>query len=240
MKKSVFLSIGLAFMAITYTAAQDLDEILKNHYKAVGQEKLVKYKSMQASGKAMVQGMEMPIKIASKRPDKIRIVVEVQGSEIVSAYDGETTWSINPMTGSADPVEVTGPEADGLIESADMDGQLWNYKEKGHQMELEGSEEWEGTEVYVLKLTKKNGNIDHYYLDVDSYLIVRVKSITIMNGSEVESGVLLSNYQEVEGTLIPFSTEQIYGGQTTMTLLLEEISYDVELEDAIFSKPAGN
>ena len=89
-------------------------------------------------------------------------------------------------------------------------------------------------------MTKKKGNIDYYYLDAESLLIVRIKSVMTMNGSEVETGVLLSNYQEVDGTVMPFTTEQKYGGQTSMTIMLEEVKFDVELEDASFSKPAGN
>jgi outer membrane lipoprotein-sorting protein len=142
--------------------------------------------------------------------------------------------------GSAAAVEMTGPEADGIIETSDMDGQLWNYKEKGHQLELDGIEEIEGTEAYVLKLTKKNGNIDYYYLDKDSYLIVKLKTKTIVNGSEMEVEALMSNYQDVDGYLAPFTLEQKMAGQSIFTMMLEEVKFNVEIDDAIFSKPSGN
>jgi len=61
-----------------------------------------------------------------------------------------------------------------------------------------------------------------------------------MNGSEIETEVLLSNYQEVEGCILPFTTEQRYSGQTAMTIMMDEMKFDVEVDDAIFSKPAGN
>ena len=35
---------------------------------------------------------------------------------------------INPMMGGSTAVEVTGAEAVGILEAADIDGQLWNYK----------------------------------------------------------------------------------------------------------------
>ena len=229
----------MAFMAISFICAQDLDEILDNHFETIGQKHLLNVKSLQATGKAVQMGMEFPFTMMTKRPDKLKLIIEVQGSEIIQAYDGETVWAINPMTGSADPLDVTGPEADGLIESSDIDGQLWKYKEKGHQLELEGTEEVEGTEAFVLKLTKKNENIDYYYLDQESYLILKIKSKTIMNGSEVEAESLLSNYQEVEGYLMPFTNEQRYGGQTALTIMMDEVKINVELDDTIFSKPAG-
>lgn len=239
MRKSIFLSFLMTFMAISFICAQDLDEILDNHFETIGQKHLLNVKSMQATGKAAQMGMEFPFTMMTKRPDKLKLIIEVQGSEIIQAYDGETVWAINPMTGSADPLDVTGPEADGLIESSDMDGQLWKYKEKGHQLELEGTEEVEGTEAFVLKLTKKNENIDYYYMDQESYLILKIKSKTIMNDSEVEAEALFSNYQEVEGYIMPFTIEQRYAGQTAMTIMMDEVKINMELDDTIFSKPAG-
>ena len=193
MRISIFLSFAMAFMAISVINAQELDEILDNHFETIGQENLLDVTCIQATGKALQMGMEFPFTMINKRPGKLKVTVEVQGFEIIQAYDGETVWTINPMTGSTDPLDVTGPEADGLKESSDMDGQLWKYKEKGHQLELEGTEEVDGTEAFVLKLTKKNGNIDYYYLEQESYLIFKMKSKTIMNGSEVETEVLLIN-----------------------------------------------
>ena len=237
MKKSIFTSLFVAFAVISFTTAQDLDEILDNHFETIGQKNLKNVKTIQATGKAVMMGMESPFKMISKRPNKIQVTVEFQGAKIIQAYDGETAWMINPMMGSADPIDVTGPEADGLIESGDMDGQLWKYKEKGHQLELEGTEEVDGAEAYVLKLTKKNGNIDHYYLETESYLILKIKSKTMMNGSETEAEALLSNYQEVDGYVMAFTIEQIYGGQSAMTIMMDKVETNVDVDDSIFSKP---
>jgi len=240
MKKSIFLTLIMALLAISLTSAQDLDEILDNYFETIGQESLAKVKTIKATGKAVIMGMDAPFKMISKRPDKIRITIDFQGAEIVQAYDGETAWMINPMNGSPEAIDMTGPEADGLIESGDMDGQLWNWEEKGHQLELEGTEEVDGTEAFVLKLTKKNGNMDYYYIDAEGYLVIKIKSITLMNGPEMEAETLLSNYQDVGGYITPYTIEQRVGGQTAMNLMLDEVTYDVEVDDAIFSKPGSN
>jgi outer membrane lipoprotein-sorting protein len=240
MKKNIFISLIVAFVAISVSSAQDLDKILDKHFETIGQKKLLKIKTIQATGKAVMMGNDSPFKMISKRPNLIQVTVEFQGAKIIQAYDGETAWMVNPMMGSADPMDVTGPEADGLIESGDLDGQLWNYKEKGHQLELEGTEEVDGSEAYVLKLTKKNGNIDYYYLETESYLILKIKSKTIMNGSETEAEALLSNYQDVDGHIMAFTIEQKYGGQTAMTIMMDKVETNVEVDDSIFSKPAGN
>jgi outer membrane lipoprotein-sorting protein len=236
MKKRISFTILMALLAIVTARAQDLQELLDKYFETIGQENLLELKSIHASGKAMQMGMEFPFEMINKRPDKLKMIIEVQGSQIIQAYDGETVWAINPMSGSSEPIDVTGPEADGLIESADMDGQLWKWKEKGHQLVLDGTEEVDDMEMYVLKLTKKNGNIDYYYLDPDSYLIPKVKSVIMAQGSEVEVDILLSNYQDVNGYIMPFTTEQSMNGQTVITIMIEEVEVDKEFDDAIFSK----
>ncbi len=236
MKKRIIISISFALLAIVTCSAQDLQEILDNHFETIGQEKILAKESVYAKGKIMQMGMELPFEMITKRPDKLKITIDVQGSKIIQAYDGETVWAVNPLSGSSDPIDVTGPEAAGLIESADMDGQLWNWEEKGHKLELEGTEEIEGVEVYVLKLSKKNGNIDYIYMDPDSYLITNMKSRIIMQGSEIESESIMSNYQEISGFIMPFNIEQRANGQTLMTMMIEEVKVDEDYDDSIFSK----
>lgn len=236
MKQRIFITILMAVFAIATSSAQNLQELLDNYFETIGQENLLKVKSMHATGKAMQMGMELPFEMMNKRPDKVKMIFEVQGSKIIQAYDGVTAWAINPMSGSSEPVDVTGPQAESLIENADMDGQLWNWKEKGHQLVLEGTENVDDTEMYVLKLTKKNGNIDYYYLDPDSYLVPKLVSKVVMQGSEMEVEVLLSNYQEVNGYIMPFTIEQRMDGQTMITFMIEEVELDKEFEDAVFSK----
>jgi len=236
MKRKLIVSMLMAVFAIGTISSQDLQEILDNHFETIGQEKLLEAKTVYAKGKIMQMGMELPFEMISKRPNKIKMIIEIQGSKIIQAFDGETVWAVNPLSGSSDPIDVTGPEADGIKENADLDGQLWNWEEKGHQLTYEGTEEIEGVELFVLKLAKKNGNIDYYYIDPDSYLITNTKSKITMQGQEIESEAFLSNYQEIDGHIMPFTTEQRVNGQTMITLVIEEVQVDNEYDDSIFSK----
>ena len=237
MKKTIFLTVITAVLAISFAAAQDVDKILDAHFKAIGQKNLLKTNTLKATGKAMIMGMESPFTMYSKRPDKIRVVVEFQGSQIIQGYDGETAWMINPMMGSSSAVEISGPEADGIIESADKDGLLWKYKEKGHQVELEGTEEVNGRQAYVLKMTKKNGNIARYYIDKENYLMPRMTTQTEMNGMPVDVDVQISDYREVGGFKMPFNTDQRIGGQSMTNFIIGNVEINMDLEDSLFSKP---
>lgn len=232
---------ALLAMAVMFTAqAQDLDKILENHFKAVGQKNLQKIKTIKTTGTAEMMGMQVPLTMQAKRPGMVRTEVEVQGAKIINVYDGQNAWTINPLTGSSVAMDLTGTEADGLRENADLDGQLWNYKEKGSQLSLDGTADVNGMECFVLKLDKKNGQTDYYYIDTDDYLIRELRTSRTMNGTPMEIEAFMTDYRDVDGYKMPFKTEQRAGGQTFMTLQFDKVEPNVELDDSIFSKPSGN
>lgn len=240
MRKRIIFAAFMAFAFLAAGSAQDLDKILKEHFKAIGQKNLEKITSMQATGSGIAMGMEMPFTMNMKRPDKLKIIVEVQGTQMIQAVDGETVWTVNPMMGSSAPMKLSGAEAAGLIENADMDGQLWDYEKKGHQLELDGSESVNGKECHVLKLTKKNGNTDYYYMDKESYLIHKVKTQAVSNGVPMEVEAYTSNFQDVNGYRMPFSTEQRVGGQPMFNIELDQVEVNVEMDDSMFALPSGS
>jgi hypothetical protein len=238
MKKNIFALFIMTIIAIGSLSAQDLDEILETYFETIGQEKLLDAETISSTGKMMQMGMEMPFKMTFKRPRKLHLEVDVQGTKMVQGYDGENGWMIAPWTGSAEPIDIEGAELQQLDENADMDGKLWNYKEKGSEMELVGTEEMEGTSVYVLKLTTKDGNVNTYYLDSEKYVILKSVSKTLMQGSKVEVETFMSNFQEIDGYVMPFTTEQKFGGQIGITMNIETVEYNIKVDDSIFAKPA--
>lgn len=237
MKKRLISLLAMTVFVMGTLPAQDLQEILDSHFEAIGQENLLGVKTLVATGMALTQGMELPFKYISKRPNKAYLEVEIEGAKMIQAFDGENGWMIAPWTGSADPIDLTGPDLRGLKDMADMDGALWNYKEKGHTVELVGKEDMEGSEVYVLKVTKKEGDIENYYMDAENFVVLKVKTKSIVNGSEVETEALMSNFQEVDGYITAFTVEQRFDGQVGMTMNTKEINKNVEIDDSMFSKP---
>lgn len=239
MKKNIITIFYLAIITMGAASAQDLQSILDKHFKTIGQDKILNVKSQVTTGKILQMGMEMPFKSITKRPNKAFMEMEIQGATMKMAFDGENGWAIQPWLGSTDPVDIVGADLRPMKELSDLDGNLWNYKEKGHQLELVGTEEMEGTKVYVLKNTRKDGNVFHYYLDSEKYVILKMKYKMLVNGQETELVASMSNFQDVDGYLMPFTTEQSFNGQAGMTLNFEEVKFNENIDDAIFQKPAA-
>ncbi len=235
MRRAFLFSIIVLFIFVSGSAfSQTVDEIIaKNLQSKGGIEKLKAVKSIKMMGKLMAQGMEFPFALYLKRPNLMRNEADFQGQKIISIYDGEKVWQINPLMGSGEPIELTGVQAESAKDQADFDGPFVDYKEKGIKIELLGKEEVEGTSAYKLKVTTKDGKEKFYYLEANSCLEIKSESTFEFQGKSYTSVSTISDYKEVDGLKFPFSfliTSAMGGAQ----LLFEAIEINPELDDSLF------
>ncbi|MCD4770294.1 MAG: outer membrane lipoprotein-sorting protein, partial [Bacteroidales bacterium] len=120
---------------------------------------------------------------------------------------------------------------------ADFDGDLYNYEEKGSSLEFVGTEEAEGTEVYKLKLTKENEDVTNYFIDTETYIVLKTTAKRLIQEVEVESETILGNYQMIDDMAFPFSISSGMNGQVVAEIVITEVIFDVEIEDDFFAKP---
>ncbi len=231
----LFLTVVFASQA----SAQTVDELIKKSIDAQGGvEKLKAVKSLKITGKIIQQGLEIPITIQQKRPNMVRIDVTFQGKTQTGSYDGETGWKTNPFQGSPDPEKVAGDELKELQEQSDMDGPLVDYKTKGHTVELIGKEDMEGTPVYKLKLTLKNGDVRNIYIDAENSLMLKMNLKRKTPGGEMEADQFVGNYKKVNGIMTAFSIETKIAGQTVSQIVFDKVEMDVPVDDSVFKMPA--
>ena len=227
----LFLVIGNVVMS------QSLDDILKEHFTAIGQDNILKVNTQKLSGKMIQGGIEIPFIQMAKRPDKIRVEGTFQGLTFIQTFNGKEGWSLNPFAGVTDPQPMSEDELKGMHYQADMDGMLWNWNEKGYTVALDGKEDMEGTSCYKIKLDTKEGDSFTYYIDADSYLMLRTNSKMKRMGNEMESDTYYSNYMMTEGIAVPAKIETKMKDQLMGTLVIETVELNTELDDALFEKP---
>lgn len=235
--KKLSISFLLMMIFTSLSFAQTVDEILEQHFTATGQEKQLATNTFMTKGKIMQMQFEIPFTSYHKRPMKFRSEAEFQGMKMSSAFDGTVGWSINPMMGSSDPQPMTEEQIDQMKVQADYDGLFYNYKEKGYTVELVGKENVDDIETYVLKLTKPNGDVITSYIDAENYVLLKTKSKIKVQGVDTEAETFYSNYNFVNGILAAHSIETKMNGQTVMNMVLDEITYDVEIPDSMFEMP---
>jgi outer membrane lipoprotein-sorting protein len=235
--KNPILLILLSFIIIINVNAQTVDEILEEHFAVIGQDKMLQMNTFSTKGKIIQGQVEIPFTSYHKRPMYFRSEASFQGMEIISVFDGESGWSINPFAGATDPQPMTAEQLDRMELQADFDGMFYNYSEKGYKVELMETEEVDDIETYVLKLTRPNGDIITTYIDSENYVILKAKSKMIVQDVETEMENIFSNYKYNNEILSAHSIETQREGQTIMQMIFEEITYDVEIPDSLFAMP---
>jgi outer membrane lipoprotein-sorting protein len=221
--------------------AQTVDEVIAKSVEARGGlDKVKAVQSLRWTGKMEFgPGIEAPGVYVQKRPDLARLDFTLQGLTATQAYDGKSAWAIMPFTGKKDPEAMTEDDTKQMQEDADIDGPLVEYKAKGHQVELLGKEQIEGTDSYKLKLTHKNGNVKLIYLDADSGLEIKEVSKRMVRGTEQETETSFSDYREVNGLMFPFAQQSsIKGSPQVQKLTIEKLELNVPVDDASFKMPA--
>ena len=243
MRRRVSLAafVVLVLASAAAARAQTVDEIVAKNIQAKGgADKWKSVNTVKMTGKISMQGMDLPLTIYAKRPNFNRQEIVLQDKQLVQAFDGTIAWLINPMMGSDLPQELPGPAADMMKNSADFDGALMDYKSKGYTVELVGKETLDGVEVYHLKLTKKDGSyVQHYFLDAKSGIELKT-SVDMDMGTGVKQPLEteMSNYQQIDGIMIPHTVKQSVNGKPVVQMTFEKVEFNAPIEDALFKMPA--
>jgi outer membrane lipoprotein-sorting protein len=233
--------LAVAFLAPAAAGAQTLEEIIAMNLKAKGGiEKIRATSTVRMTGHVNAkddpsgQAKTATITMLAKRPNMMRREQVVDGEAMVSAFDGQTLWT---SRGTEPPQAAPGPRSAYALQDAEFDSVFVDYNEKGHSIELVGREKRSGKDVFHLKVTKKGGPPQDYYLDAATGLEQAVSVTVAPGGKPTTIATELGDYREVDGRMVPFSMRQLVNGEVTASTILEKVEFNVPAEDALFSMP---
>ena len=241
-KLTLALALGAALLALPAIARQaelTLDQVLARHYEAIGGKDAWKnLQGMKQTGKMSMAGMEAPFTVYNKRPNKLRVEFEIQGMKGMQVFDGKDGWMVMPFMGSNDPQPLPEEALEQMISDADIEGVLIDYAAKGHQVELAGREDLEGTPAYRLKVVLKSGNQIDFFLDAEHFVTLQTRAKASFQGTEMEVTSKLSNYKPVAGLMMPHSLSTTNPmGEQVMTI--DTVEVNPTIDDALFARPAA-
>lgn len=233
MKKLIISILVLTIVAfVNVSQAQSLNDVLEKHFEAVGQEKLANASSFHIKAKISQMGMELPMSMKIKKPNMFRVEMEMQGQKMVQAFDGETGWMIAPWI-SPDPTELAGDQLKQAMDQADIEGELYNYEKKGHEIDFIGKVNADGKEAFKLKLTNEDGTVKNYFIDASSYLLVKVKAKITANGQTVDVEQRMTDYKTINGVTMAMKIESD-SPMGSAVVLIEEFILDEKFDNSIF------
>ena len=191
---------------------------------------------LDAGGKQKVQ---LPFVLEMERNRKTRLELQFNGQTAVQVYDGANGWKLRPFLNRRDVEPYTPDELKAASMQADIDGPLVDYVAKGTKVQLEGIQSVEGHDAFNLKLTLKTGQVQHLWVDAQTFLDVKIEGTPRrLDGRFHPVATYLRDYRSVNGLMIPYVNETAVDGvKQTEKILVEKVIVNPKLEDSHFNKP---
>jgi hypothetical protein len=194
--------------------------------------------------------VQLPFVMKLKRPRKMRMEIIFKGDTAVQVYDGTNGWKLRPFLNRREVEPYTQEEIKKASMQADLDGPLVDYAAKGTQIELAGMEKVEERDTYNLKLTMKNGNSIHVWIDAQTFLETKIEGTPrVLDGLSHPVEVYYRDYRPVNGLQVPYVLETKVlpvtqpGSKIVQTpvpverITFEKVEVNSRLDESQFSKP---
>lgn len=233
----------LLFMS-TKMFSQSADDIVNKYIAATGgADKWSKVVSLKYTGTyQMGPGMLAPVSgVAMTKPFKGSYSdFTWQGMTTKNAIRADSGWSYNPFGGKreTDPVSPDEIRSDKL--TSDPQGLLFNYKQKGYTVEYLGTDDMDGTDVLKLRLTTPEGDMVYYYLDAETFYILKEVDRVKLKDKEQKSYAAYSDFRKNDfGIVLPYSQQRIdeNGNEQGGPVNYSKIEVNASIDAKIFDKP---
>jgi outer membrane lipoprotein-sorting protein len=235
----VAAAVGIASLHSPLAAFQTLDEIIAKNLEARGGvEKLRALQTVKFTGTVTIQGAppgapREPLKMViwTKRPNLLRRDTVFPDRTHSVAFDGSTMWALDSTIGT--PERVTGPQA-AQAKPQEFDPVFLDYKERGHRIELVGTETIDGVKAHHVRVTRKDGHVEQQYLNAQSGLEMRTVTVVERAGRKFTLRNELSDYRTVDGMQVPFLMREFVDDKPTTQIQLDTVEFNVPMPDDVF------
>jgi outer membrane lipoprotein-sorting protein len=232
MKKSIILISALLVASVC--SAQTLDEIVNKYYAANGIEVLEKAKTFRMEATMSQMGMELPMIITAKKPDKLRSVITFNGMEVITTFDGEKGYTVNPLAGITEPTELPADQLNSIQDNNPFRDNLMDSF-KGGRLKLEGEEAVNGKPAYKLIITDEAGKTSTVFVDKASFLTVKMVAMVEQMGQEMEVESYIKEWMDVNGAKFGKVVSQMVNGAEAGAMTINKIELDIEVNDSVFT-----
>lgn len=194
--------------------------------------------------------VQLPFVMEMARPLKVRFELQFEGQTAIQVYDGSQGWKLRPYLNRLQLEPYTADELRMASLQASLDGPLVDYAAKGTRILLEGREVVEGHDTYKLKLTMKDGQVQHVWVDAGTFLEAKVEGQPRrLNGQEHPVEVYYRDYRNVNGLQIPFVMEThvlpvaVANSRVRETpvppelITIDKVQVNPKLDATVFGKP---
>jgi len=196
--------------------------------------------------------MEAPFVMELARPHKQRFELVFNGKTAIQVYDSTYGWKLRPFLNRREVEPFTPEEMKIASGQPDLDGWLIDYAAKGTKIQLVGMDKVDDRDTYKVKLTTKDGNSLHVWIDAKTFLEAKIEGQPRrLDGVYHPVEVSFRDYRQVNGLVIPFILEtRVLPVARTATglrdtpvpvekITLEKVEVNRTLDPSAFAKPTA-
>jgi tetratricopeptide (TPR) repeat protein len=211
-----------------------VDELINKYVQALGGTAINAITSRVVKGTLDIVGVSRggTFETYTLSPDKALSILKPGPTDTIKVgYNGRVGWMQTP----AGVRILKGAELESVQSEADFYAIL-DLKDSYEKMTLRGKSKIGYREVYVIDLQPASGAADRLFMDVETYLPVRLNTARMRGGVSAPVEIYFDDWREANGLKAPY-TVTVSSGKRTMTLTVKEIQYNIPVDARIFEKP---
>ena len=253
MRNKLYLPLLVIFSLCWETAnsqPQSVDEVIDKYIEARGGlTNILSLENVSAHGKMYRFGLIYDLRFLQKQHEVLlnyagenEHLKRIPGKfDIKVVSNGDETWqTVDRFDGQGsilDPMLYPWIRISVECES-DLQGPLIDYKTKGHEVELAGTENVEGRPAHKLAIKFADGSNEEWFIDQSTYQLSKrmIPYVNSFSGQASKVEIYYYDYKTVHGVNFAHAV-LVDSGPSTIERLFEDIQVNTELDEDLFVKP---
>ncbi len=213
-----------------------LAKILTRYYEDAlgGDENWANISSVRVTGRLKLKNGEFQLTALQKKPNLVKMTLRQNQRDLVMAFDGTNAWQ-RPPGRDTKPVLMNQSEARRFIHSAHFGSYLLFPFAEGKELVYLDTVPVEGNICHQIRVTLKSGYQLDYFIDIRSYMEIKVENTDLRNGSK--NSIVYSDYVREGGMPIARKVESYENGEWKSTLTLDEAKVNSGVISWMFNMP---
>lgn len=236
-KLQIVFATWLLMVFAVCSYGQTAEEIVEKHIESMGgYANFEKINAMKITGMFTAFSEVKPFVEYKTKSGKFYSRHHKGQFEVTEGCDGAAYWVNDPWFELGFPHIANDAEQFVIEQKAEMTTPFFHYLQRGFTVAYEGMEEAEGKNAYKIALTRNDGKKEFWWLDVETYLPVKLVSQWADFAGPARQEVFFDDFRQVQGVMFPFYTERLFSIRHRITEITE-IEINPVLEASIFDFP---
>ncbi|MBI5381294.1 MAG: hypothetical protein HZA31_05280 [Opitutae bacterium] len=232
---------ALCLLFVSAAWADQASTIARIHRDVIGgSTRIAELSALRATGVIRIGSRTLRIGIVAQRPNRVRTVVQAEGSTATQGYDGEhQPWQISSKANPPVPQLMDDSAAREFIADAEFDDPLVAPPERGYTLDYAGETEVDGRRMFRVLVTHRLTGPAELLVDCETYFIVRrLWQRRQAKGREVPMEMRYADFRPVGGVILPHRITVLASGRPAHETVLEEVEANPIISPFTFSLSA--